>query len=375
MTVTLCVERPDDDLWPAGLDPARRAYLEALVGADLSTYVTNAPGSMVLARVGDRVVPLVVGATRRSPGDTSLTSPTQYFAGIPKELIERCPRSLSRGPLSAAVGAWGRLCDGMRLDRVIHVNQWLLTSQPVCPLTAPELRELTTALEARYPGYAILVSHVGEAARPELEGVGYRSLFARTVYVWDPRDGSALGHANTRRDFKLLRKTKLRVEVARDPDAALTARLSELYAKVYVEHYSALNPRYTPAFFDLVIRAGLLQVQLVLDGPRVLGFSSLFSDEAELVSSIVGHDLEEAKELGVYRLGQARLLEVARDAKRPLDMSAGAGKFKSLRGAEPRDEVQAIRADHLSIPRRGLWRALTAANNRWAPGGYEKIGA
>ena len=79
-----------------------------------------------------------------------------------------------------------------------------------------------------------------------------------------------------------------------------------------------------------------------------------------MTASLIGYDLTLPLELGLYRMSVALMISEAAKRKMLLQLSAGAGEFKMLRGAVRVQEYDAVYDAHLPIQRRLPWACLQA---------------
>jgi hypothetical protein len=138
-------------------------------------------------------------------------------------------------------------------------------------------------------------------------------------------------------------------------------RSERLYAKLYLEKYSSLNPAYTAELLQAWHKAGLLHMRGWRDADGILqGVVGVFSQGTVLTAPLVGYNTDLPQSLGLYRLIMAQVFQISMGEKSVLNLSAGAGSFKRLRGGEPVIEYSAVYASHLAAPARRLLRVLHA---------------
>jgi hypothetical protein len=77
-----------------------------------------------------------------------------------------------------------------------------------------------------------------------------------------------------------------------------------------------------------------------------------------MVSPVVGYDTSLPQSLGLYRRLAAVPVLTARECGVPLNLSAGVGRFKRLRGGEAVMEYLAVIDSHLPANRRFPWRFI-----------------
>ncbi len=135
-------------------------------------------------------------------------------------------------------------------------------------------------------------------------------------------------------------------------------RIAELYRMLYIDKYSAYNPQFTEAFFQLTLRERLLNIYgLRKDGrlDAVLGF---FGRDAVMTTPLFGYDTTLPAETGLYRMLSILLIDLSEQRGQLLHESSGVGQFKRNRGAYGALEVSAVYDRGSSRAIRGGWWLL-----------------
>jgi hypothetical protein len=143
-------------------------------------------------------------------------------------------------------------------------------------------------------------------------------------------------------------------------------RLAELYRSLYIDKHSSLNPGLTEDFFALTLRGNDLHYRALQRAGTIDGFIVFFVDDGVLTGVFIGYDRGLPRRLGLYRQLIAVLVAEARDRGLLLNLSAGAAEFKSLRGAFPVIEYDAVYDRHLSPRRRLAWWLATQQGRAWS---------
>lgn len=138
-------------------------------------------------------------------------------------------------------------------------------------------------------------------------------------------------------------------------------RLAELHRLLYVQKHSSLNAEYTSLFFETAWRNRFLEFQALRKDGCIDGFTCWFELNGFLVSSLTGYDTTRPIESALYRRVCALGTEEARRRQMPINLSAGAGRFKLHRASRPSVEYDAVFDRHLPAHRRGGWALLKAA--------------
>lgn len=358
------------DRLPPAPSAAERAvrYTRALVRGGAASYVDNAHVETKALVVDGKVVPLVL--VQPGADNSNVCSPyahyVRYLAAERAMRHRRIPPAL----VTAAGLPAGLALRFGGIDRVVYVNNWLLTSNPSPGLTSNQIGRITAMLTAACPRSAIIFRSVN----PRLDAAGvdalrcneYRLIRSRRVYVLDPIEGRHRAHANVRKDLGLLRRTPYEV-VGNPADLEPhVARMTMLYRDLYLRKYPALNPQFNARFFALTLRDEVFSYRALRIDGRIDAFASYFVEGGVLTGVVIGYDRQLRRSLGLYRMTVALLIEEAAAGGLLVNLSAGADRYKLLRGAQPVDEFDAVYTRHLPWPRRAAWAAVSIASNRHA---------
>jgi len=343
-------------------DPAN-CYIASVVGRGPGSYVDNANVRMEALVIDEKILPLVI--SERVEGNSNVCSAyAHYYEYAFQELAKRY-RRVPLGLFNAPRSLLGALLKRGSIDSVVFVNNWLLTTNPSHGLSSAQVAALTAYLTRRYPGSAIVFRSVNPFADPAgldaLQTNGYRLVPNRRVYMLDTRNQLYLERSNVREDLRRLRQTSYSVVDRHEDLAPHASRIAALYRDLYLGKHSQLNPQYNTNFVALTLEERFLNYRALVEDGRVDAFVSYFVKDGLITASLIGYDLQRPRSLGLYRLAFALIVAEAARRKALLNISAGVGNFKMLRGAVPVQEFDAVYDRHLPVRRRLPWAGIRMA--------------
>lgn len=353
-------------------DEAARAYVQIFADTPCRALVANVATRLEIATLDNGRWLVPVSVNDGTPDDQCyVCSPRSHYVDYTAfELSRLGPRwlgSLLRGAFTGVAGVLQRA----DLDRVVIVNNWLLSTN-LYPRDwhGEGLGDTVHALAVRHPGHAVLLRSLNERQNPApmaaVRRAGARLLASRVVWHYDGATADFTGTANYRRDQLLLANPAWEIVGPDDVGPGDMDGFERLYAQLYLEKYTPLNPRYTARYLGACHALGLLRFQGIRARAtdRWLGVIGTFEQHGVLTAPIVGYDARLPQTSGLYRALMALVLRDTARRKLLLNLSAGAGSFKRSRGGRPCVEHTAVFDAHLPPARRRPWKALEAISNR-----------
>lgn len=331
--------------------------------------IGNLQTQLLLLDLGRWQMPVSLNQGGERQDNCYVVSPLTAYSGYARDELQRLQRPWLARLLRPLVGAVERLLAGARIERIVQVNNWLLSTN-LYPgdWHGEQLDELTELLRSRFPEHAFGFRSLNPASNGELlarlRTLGYLAVPSRQVYLFDGRagaDSAYLQHQNCRHDARLLRRSGYQVEHG---DALKTdefERLERLYNLLYLDKYSPLNPHYSAAWLRQGVADGWLELRVLRSAcGRIDGVAGWFASDSVLSAPIVGYDTALPQRAGLYRQLTRLCLEEAANRRMLLNFSSGAAHFKRLRGGEPQIEYSMVQIAHLPLRQRLVWRLLAA---------------
>jgi hypothetical protein len=175
---------------------------------------------------------------------------------------------------------------------------------------------------------------------------------------------------DTLSDRRVLKNSGLVTETLETAEALRTGdveRITALYAMLYLEKYSQLNPAFSDAWVRMTLGTGFVSYHVARDDDGVIqAVAGTFSAGSVQTTPLVGYDTTRPQSEGLYRIACLLAQEEALAKGLRVNGSAGAAAFKRNRGAQGVIEYSAFWTAHLSFGRRLIIRVLAGLLNKIA---------
>jgi hypothetical protein len=269
--------------------------------------------------------------------------------------------------LKGLISILGGYLKSAKINKVVHVNNFMLSTNPYPNWKGEYIRELISFLTHAYPDHTIIFRSLNTLQHgPLLQTMKDANLLAvasRQVYMYTDSKVEFMKRNNNYQDQRLIRKQKLiylsHLEMVEYLEEAL-----HLYNLLYLEKYSYLNPQFTIEYFRACHKHEIIHFQGYKDSNNNLqAFAGLFVLEDTITSPLVGYNTLAAKEKSLY-IHAIHLIHLYRfNSNKILNLSSGAPLFKRLRGGIPTIEYSAVYIKHLSVFRKSVFILLKCVSN------------
>lgn len=348
--------------FPASKQPTRdEQWIEMLLKFPAQDLVRNVQTRWALLRVGEVTLPTTINDTEYK--NSYVCSIYSGCVLYPQSEVKKIGNPFVECGILGLVKGMGPPLRAAKINRVVCVNNWLLSTNLYSRFDLALLPELTKFLTSRFPNHAIALRSLNRVSNgPLLERLsvaGYLLAPSRQVYFFDGESGDFLSKQNNTWDQKRLKTTSYKVVPHDELRASDADRIEELYRMLYVDKYSLHNPQFTALMLEECRRRKLLTMWGLRDAKgRLDGIVGTFDRDGVMTAPVVGYDTSLPKELGLYRILMAIVLREAAHCKLRLNLSSGASHFKRIRGGAPCIEYTAVYCRHLPLPRRLAWQTL-----------------
>lgn len=345
--------------------------MAAFAANGAQAMISNAGSEAMLLRYGDWRLPVTLESG--DYGHTYVASPHSAYVLYARDEIDIVKLKAGRTLASGVLGVMDALFRGIGLNRTLHLDNWMLSTNLHGDWKGEGLPAMRSALIERFPDRFLILRSLDPWSCPDLleaaRADGWVLMPSRQIWVtgdlrheWKKRNAA-------QNDRRALGKSGLTVEEPTEIASADAARIADLYHQLYIGRYSALNPVFTPQFVQQSARLGLLEWRLVR-GPNgtIMAASGMRVAGGVGTVPLLGYDLSRPRSEALYPIASYLASQWAMERGLRFNGSAGAGHFKQLRGATGQIEYMAIYGGHLSQTRRaGLAFLARSLNTLMVP--------
>ena len=346
-----------------------RRYLIPLMSGDPQTYIRNVHNTQLMAvKVGETIIPIT--ATDFHPQNTYTVSPYSHYVSYGAfEEVKHLNNPLVEIAVKAIMTPVSWYFRYTELDKVVFVNNYLLSTNLYPAVSSEQLSALSEAFIKWFPDRAIVFRSVDQKKNPHiyqtLEGLGYDLVLSRQVWYMDPV--ASLKTRQCKEDLRVLKKNGYDVVSGRELSDDELQRAVELYNLLYLQKYSYYNPQFTFEFLKLARDEDTLHMYGLKKDGRLNGIMGFFVRNGAMTQPLFGYDTALPLEEGLYRL--LTLVTLQEGVKRGLlvHASGGVGKFKKVRGGESVTEYNAVYTKHLPGRRQLPWKLIGKVSDMAIP--------
>ncbi len=349
--------------WPEkkeGIDP--KSYLVPLVKEGVHTFIDNVKTDLKILLVDDIVMPLTINKEEYENG--FVCSPYAQYAGFAMEKAQHIQSKALKKAATSLVLLLQKSLKLGQINKVVLVNNWLLTTSLYPPLKDDQVHEVTRFLKNHYPDHAIFFRTVDPLASPmlceQLKKQNYKLIPSRPVYFIHGAEKKYYTSRCYKKDQKLYEKQEYARGGTETVQMEDIPRITALYRELYIKKHSSLNLQFNEKYFTHLVQNKPISLNVLRGQAGIDAVQGYYWREGVLTCPIFGYDLDKPEETGLYRLLSFHMMEKAKENGMLLNQSSGASSFKTLRRADLVIEYNAIYTSHLSKKRRLFWRFFHA---------------
>jgi hypothetical protein len=310
-------------------------------------------------KVGETVIPITV--TDFHPQNTYTVSPYSHYVSYGGlEEVKHLNNPLAETVVKAIMKPIAGYFRYAELDKVVFVNNYLVSTNLYPSVNSDQLSALNEALIRWFPDRAVVFRSVDQKKNPHvyqtLEGLGYDLVLSRQVWYMD--SVAALKTRQCKEDMRVLKKNGYEVVNGKDLSDEELHRAVKLYELLYLQKYSYYNPQFTFDFLKLARDKEILHMYGLKKDGQLNAIMGFFVRNGAMTQPLFGYDTSLPLAEGLYRL--LTLVTLQEGVKRGLlvHASGGVGKFKKVRGGESVTEYNAVFTKHLSLRRQLPWKLI-----------------
>ncbi|WP_379153535.1 GNAT family N-acetyltransferase [Paenibacillus sp. sgz5001063] len=330
--------------WP-DTDYGRHAqqYISAMLEHPAEHYFTNVRTTIRVVAVDGLPIPITINEAEYT--NSYVCSPYTHYVSYAHEELALLNNRLLEGVLAALLRGMGFMLRTARFNRVVQVNNWLLSTNLYPPVNPEQLLKVLDYLRAEYPGYTILLRSLSkETSGPlmdALSGYGCKWVPSRQIYLLQHPQSSKAKWL-VKRDRTMLDKQGYTVEPPDRITQEDISRIVELYELLYIHKYSEHNPKFTAAYIRLALEKRTLHIYGLRKNGRLDAVLGFYSREGAMTAPLFGYDTTLPQSIGLYRMLSAVLIDLAESRGELLHESSGVGQFKRNRGAVAATEYSVV---------------------------------
>ncbi|MEO9515573.1 MAG: hypothetical protein ABJG55_07570 [Paracoccaceae bacterium] len=344
-------------------------YVTAFANDGPKPFIQNLETKVSQHKWGKHLVPMTIN--NGISGSTFTCSPRVAYIEYTKEELARFPNRFLVPALHILVSTVGLMLSPSNVDRIVHINNWMMsTNLPVDldpSLTSAQTHELTNAFPQHLLAIRSLTRQHSTPLMDALEVAGWIMLPSRQVFLVPNVAKDSLSRRDAQNDEKLWQLSAFDYEEPSQLTDADTQRIADLYELLYLDKYSRINPVYTPRFVKLTHSIGMIRYLVLRDKDgQIQGFGGMHQNGRHGTMPLIGYNTHMERSLGLYRLVcHAGSLYAARHGLE-FNMSSGAAQYKMTRGATAEMEFTAFYIRHLPFHRRAPFAVLRLIGNKIA---------
>jgi len=340
-----------------------RDYFSLMIKNTPSSFVSNIQTEIRLLELESVVLPMTINNEEYE--NSYVCSPFTHYVSYAKEELWELKNPLAEKillPFINLMGVWFKKC---KINKVVIVNNWLLSTNLYYPLSTEEIKEITILLKKTFPEHLIMFRSLNNYLHKELiqaaQDVGYKTTFSRSVYLYKPNVMNQLTRKekkDIKNDLRLLKNSGYTIVNNKSISDEEISTIFDLYNQLYIDKYSNKNPMFSHLYYKNGIEHDLFQFRALKQNNKIEAVLGYFVRNGVATAPIFGYNMTLDKKEGLYRLLSIIFLEECLEKNLILHASAGAGQFKRNRGAQQELEYSLIYYKHLPRKRRFIWNTL-----------------
>ncbi len=328
-------------------------------------FINNLNTKLRLLAVDDLLLPVTVN--RQAYDNSYVCSFYAHYITYAKDELTHLNAPVLEYLLARVLTVLGYLLKQTAINKVVIVNNWMLSTNLYPPLSAPQLVAITQHLQQVFPDHAIAFRSINSATESILQStlptLGYQLIGSRQVYLSTSNQSLSTERQKRKnrylkQDFKLFQTSGYEIIDITQPSATELSRIVELYNLLYLHKYSFNNPQFNHSYVALTLKSKFLTLKGLYKNGRLDAVVGFYIINGVMTTPLLGYDTRLPKSTGLYRMLTACLIQEGEKRNLTINQSSGAASFKWRRGFTGWVEYSAIFHRHLPLHRRMGWWLL-----------------
>lgn len=336
-----------------------KKMLLPMIKNGIEPYFENVKAKMNLILIDGLVLPITINDCEKD--NSYVCSFYSYYIGYGLSSAEKIKNRYLRFLIKATIKSLGTFLKIGKIDKVVSVNNWPFSTNIYPSLSPEQVMAIRQLIEKKFSKHAIVFRSINALDQNSpiniLKKDQFNLIATRQIFVTDPKKKEVFETRLFKSDLKFLQAASYTLSELSEIDVGLPKMLS-LYNALYVDKYSAVNPRLTEKFLGLLIENKLFHFKTLEKDGKVDGIAGHYSMHGVMTSPFFGYDTSLPQEIGLYRLLSTALAIDAKNSGHLFHQSSGASFYKSIRKATPSMEYSAVYVNHLPLNRRFYWKTL-----------------
>ena len=353
-----------------------KAFKSLMNESTVERSVSNAKVKFIFPTFDGKILPTTI--SEHGLVNTYVCSLHSAFLRYPREELKIIKSRLTRYLLRLLFMPYDFFFDFIKIDRHLSFNNWLFSTNLPPQISLDVLRESTRDHSLQYPNYILAFRSLNARTHPEFfeifRNTEWSLIPARRVYLYDNLGQAWKKKSLVRRERKKLHGSTFLSVLPEDLKETDFKTIHSHYEQLFLEKHSHLNPQLSLEYIYKLHHYSIVEFHGLRcpESEKLVGSFGIFERNSIMTVPIIGYELKKGKNQAVYRLLISRILELAEERNHFLNLSSGAGPFKSLRGGQPEIEFTAIYFRHMGMIKRTALSAFVWLSKRITPRVLEK---
>ncbi len=323
-------------------------------------YFDNVKTKMMVLQVDGLVLPITIND--KVLENSYVCSFYSYYIGYGLKTASAIKNGILRNIVKTILRGLGTFLKIGKIDKIVSVNNWLFSTNLYPSLTPEQILAIRDKIQEDFPKHAIVFRSINTLDQNSpinsLKHHAFDLIASRQIFITDPKKEEIFTTRLFKSDLKFLNGTTYALgDLGVDPNEGISKLLS-LYNALYVDKYSAMNPKLNETFLKLAVNDKLFNFKTFKKDGIIDGIFGYYSMYGVMTSPFFGYDTNKPQEVGLYRLLSTALTLEAKSCGHLFHQSSGASFYKSIRKATPSIEYNAVYTKHLNLHRRFYWKTL-----------------